>query len=136
MNSKDDYLNSQTITVLIYLILTNQKLHLNITKCFLCHRYWASLRNLVASLLNSMRSIASLLLLLFLFIVIFALLGMQLFGGNFNFDNEPKPRSNFDSFWQSMLTVFQVRLFCRHSVMAVKFIYPICSSLCQLNAQS
>lgn len=44
-------------------------------------RYWASLRNLVVSLLNSMKSIISLLFLLFLFIVVFALLGMQLFGG-------------------------------------------------------
>ena len=44
-------------------------------------RYWISLKNLVASLLNSIRSILSLLFLLFLFIVIFALLGMQLFGG-------------------------------------------------------
>ena len=32
-------------------------------------------------LLNSMKSIISLLFLLFLFIVVFALLGMQLFGG-------------------------------------------------------
>jgi len=96
-------------------------------------RYWSSLRNLVTSLLNSVRSIASLLLLLFLFIVrhlltedrrlswpglllllflfivIFALLGMQLFGGRFNFSApRDKPRSNFDSFWQSLLTVFQV----------------------------
>ena len=133
----------------------------------------------MASLLNSMRSIASLLLLLFLFIVIFALLGMQvsqciiggrivyfilwllvihyslvvnfwchilvitlnildealwgqiisslkwkayimcenincynlflqLFGGKFNFE-EAKPRSNFDTFYASLLTVFQVR---------------------------
>jgi voltage-dependent calcium channel L type alpha-1D len=70
------------------------------------------LRNLVTSLLNSVRSIASLLLLLFLFIVIFALLGMQLFGGRFNFGNaQEKPRSNFDTFWQSLLTVFQVFLF-------------------------
>ena len=45
--------------------------------CCCCRRYWSALRNLVASLINSMRSIASLLLLLFLFIVIFALLGMQ-----------------------------------------------------------
>jgi len=45
------------------------------------YRYWASLRNLVISLLSSMRSIISLLFLLFLFILIFALLGMQLFGG-------------------------------------------------------
>lgn len=59
-----------------------------------------------------MRAIVSLLVLLFLFIVIFALLGMQVFGGKFNGlgqDGE-KDRSNFDSFWQAMLTVFQVRL--------------------------
>ena len=54
-----------------------------------------------------MRAIASLLLLLFLFIVIFSLLGMQVFGGKFNFP-EQKPRHNFDSFWQSLLTVFQI----------------------------
>lgn len=44
-------------------------------------RYWASLRNLVVSLMSSMKSIISLLFLLFLFTVVFALLGMQLFGG-------------------------------------------------------
>ncbi|XP_014661450.1 PREDICTED: muscle calcium channel subunit alpha-1-like [Priapulus caudatus] len=70
-------------------------------------RYWQSLSNLVASLLNSLRSIASLLLLLFLFILIFALLGMQLFGGKFNFA-DGTPRSNFDSFIQALLTVFQI----------------------------
>ncbi len=83
---------------------------------FSLFRYWSALRNLVASLLNSMRSIASLLLLLFLFIVIFALLGMQLFGGRFNFP-QGKPRSNFDTFWQSLLTVFQV---WRHACMGKK----------------
>ncbi|XP_047735515.1 voltage-dependent calcium channel type D subunit alpha-1 [Hyalella azteca] len=72
-------------------------------------RYWRSLSNLVASLLNSIQSIASLLLLLFLFIIIFALLGMQVFGGRFNFDpTANKPRHNFDSFTQAMLTVFQI----------------------------
>ncbi|PAA55007.1 hypothetical protein BOX15_Mlig024222g3 [Macrostomum lignano] len=77
-------------------------------RVFKVTRYWSSLRNLVASLLASMKSIASLLLLLFLFIVIFALLGMQLFGGRFNFETSEKPRSNFDSFWQSLVTVFQI----------------------------
>nr|XP_042895043.1 muscle calcium channel subunit alpha-1 [Parasteatoda tepidariorum] len=78
-------------------------------RIFKVTKYWSSLRNLVASLINSMRSIASLLLLLFLFIVIFALLGMQVFGGKFNNNpHEDKPRSNFDSFWQSLLTVFQI----------------------------
>nr|UGV94655.1 CaV1 voltage-gated calcium channel alpha-1 subunit [Trichoplax adhaerens] len=76
-------------------------------RIFKITRYWNTLRNLVASLLNSMRSIASLLLLLFLFVLIFALLGMQIFGGRFNF-NKSIPRSNFDSFWQSLLTVFQI----------------------------
>lgn len=78
-------------------------------RVFKVTKYWRSLSNLVASLLNSIQSIASLLLLLFLFIVIFALLGMQVFGGRFNFNKfENKPRSNFDSFWQSLLTVFQI----------------------------
>uniref|UniRef100_A0A671PMK8 Voltage-dependent L-type calcium channel subunit alpha n=1 Tax=Sinocyclocheilus anshuiensis TaxID=1608454 RepID=A0A671PMK8_9TELE len=71
-----------------------------------CH--WASLSNLVASLLNSMKSIASLLLLLFLFIIIFSLLGMQLFGGKFNFDETVTKRSTFDNFPQALLTVFQI----------------------------
>ncbi|KAK9753802.1 Ion transport protein [Popillia japonica] len=78
-------------------------------RVFKVTKYWRSLSNLVASLLNSIQSIASLLLLLFLFIVIFALLGMQVFGGKFNFNaTEDKPRANFDSFWQSLLTVFQI----------------------------
>lgn len=55
-----------------------------------------------------MKSIASLLLLLFLFIIIFALLGMQLFGGKFSFDETQTKRSTFDTFPQALLTVFQV----------------------------
>ncbi|XP_068234737.1 muscle calcium channel subunit alpha-1-like isoform X6 [Palaemon carinicauda] len=78
-------------------------------RVFKVTKYWRSLSNLVASLLNSIQSIASLLLLLFLFIIIFALLGMQVFGGRFNFNpTEDKPRHNFDSFVQAMLTVFQI----------------------------
>ncbi|CAH8493918.1 unnamed protein product, partial [Schistosoma turkestanicum] len=77
-------------------------------RVFKVTRYWSSLRNLVGSLLASLKSIVSLLVLLFLFIVIFALLGMQLFGGRFNFPREEKPRSNFDSFYQSLITVFQI----------------------------
>uniref|UniRef100_A0A3P8ZLG1 Voltage-dependent L-type calcium channel subunit alpha n=1 Tax=Esox lucius TaxID=8010 RepID=A0A3P8ZLG1_ESOLU len=71
-------------------------------------KYWTSLSNLVVSLLNSTRSIACLLLLLFLFIVIFSLLGMQVFGGKFNFPDRPKPRSTFDSFPQALISVFQI----------------------------
>ncbi|XP_029456739.1 voltage-dependent L-type calcium channel subunit alpha-1D isoform X4 [Rhinatrema bivittatum] len=77
-------------------------------RIFKVTRHWASLSNLVASLLNSMKSIASLLLLLFLFIIIFSLLGMQLFGGKFNFDETQRKRSTFDNFPQALLTVFQI----------------------------
>uniref|UniRef100_A0A914LGS7 Voltage-dependent L-type calcium channel subunit alpha n=1 Tax=Meloidogyne incognita TaxID=6306 RepID=A0A914LGS7_MELIC len=78
-------------------------------RIFKVTKYWASLSQLITSLLSSLRSIISLLLLLFLFIVIFALLGMQVFGGRFNYDPmRPKPRANFDTFTQSLLTVFQI----------------------------
>lgn len=46
-------------------------------RIFKVTKYWASLSSLVKSLINSIQAIASLLVLLFLFIVIFALLGMQ-----------------------------------------------------------
>ncbi|CAF3563953.1 unnamed protein product [Adineta steineri] len=101
--------------VLIYIHIM-PALGISVLRCvrllrvFKVTRYWTALRNLVASLLNSMKSIASLLLLLFLFIVIFALLGMQMFGGKFDhiFQVEEKPRNNFDSFWGALITVFQI----------------------------
>ncbi|XP_058863954.1 voltage-dependent P/Q-type calcium channel subunit alpha-1A-like isoform X7 [Acipenser ruthenus] len=80
---------------------------LRLLRIFKVTKYWASLRNLVVSLLSSMKSIISLLFLLFLFIVVFALLGMQLFGGQFNFDSGT-PSTNFDTFPAAIMTVFQV----------------------------
>ncbi|TRY57166.1 hypothetical protein DNTS_003263 [Danionella cerebrum] len=79
---------------------------LRLLRIFKITKYWASLRNLVVSLMNSMKSIISLLFLLFLFIVVFALLGMQLFGGRFIFD-EYTP-TNFDTFPAAIMTVFQI----------------------------
>ncbi|KAL1020919.1 hypothetical protein UPYG_G00006400 [Umbra pygmaea] len=81
---------------------------IRLLRLFKVTKYWTSLSNLVASLLNSVRSIASLLLLLFLFIVIFSLLGMQVFGGKFNFPDQEIRRSNFDNFPQALISVFQV----------------------------
>lgn len=98
------------VTKSVYLfcmILSKNLISLSFISCF-TKRYWSSLRNLVISLLSSMRSILSLLFLLFLFILIFALLGMQLFGGAFNFP-EGTPPANFNSFPIALLTVFQVR---------------------------
>uniref|UniRef100_A0A8C2HH29 Voltage-dependent L-type calcium channel subunit alpha n=1 Tax=Cyprinus carpio TaxID=7962 RepID=A0A8C2HH29_CYPCA len=106
-----------TIGILeIFLVVSNimTPLGISVMRCirllrlFKITRYWTSLNNLVASLLNSVKSIASLLLLLFLFIVIFALLGMQVFGGKFNFPDRVIQRSNFDNFPQALISVFQV----------------------------
>ena len=77
-------------------------------------RYWSPLRNLVIALMNALSSIMSLLFLLFLFIFIFALLGMQLFGGSFNFPDET-PTSNFDTVINALLTVFQVIWYESHT---------------------
>ncbi|KAG7472530.1 hypothetical protein MATL_G00109830 [Megalops atlanticus] len=81
---------------------------IRLLRLFKVTKYWTSLSNLVASLLNSVRSIASLLLLLFLFIVIFSLLGMQVFGGKFNLPDQEVRRSNFDNFPQALISVFQI----------------------------
>uniref|UniRef100_A0A3P8VJK9 Voltage-dependent N-type calcium channel subunit alpha n=1 Tax=Cynoglossus semilaevis TaxID=244447 RepID=A0A3P8VJK9_CYNSE len=80
---------------------------LRLLRIFKVTKYWNSLRSLVVSRLSSMKSIISLLFLLFLFIVVFALLGMQLFGGQFNFEDET-PTTNFDTFPAAILTVFQI----------------------------
>ncbi|XP_076582081.1 voltage-dependent R-type calcium channel subunit alpha-1E isoform X2 [Chaetodon auriga] len=79
---------------------------LRLLRVFKITKYWASLRNLVVSLMNSMKSIISLIFLLFLFIVVFALLGMQLFGGRFIFEDYTP--TNFDTFPAAIMTVFQI----------------------------
>ena len=96
-------------------IATHHFVYYMFCHCFVCFfsRYWKSLSSLFKSLIGSIESIASLLVLLFLFMCIFALLGMQVFGAKFSYDNlSDKPRWNFDTFSQSLLTVFQVKKSC------------------------
>jgi len=103
------------ISSILEFVLVNQKLMpplgMSVLRCirllraFKVTRYWSSMGNLVKSLVNSIASINALLVLLVLFIFIFALLGMQIFGGRFQ--NE-ESRSTFNSFSQSCLTVFQI----------------------------
>ena len=87
---------------------------IRLLRAFKVTRYWKSLQNLLRSLISSIEAIASLLVLLFLFLGIFALLGSQLFGGKFlarKFpDNLPleKTRMNFDSFFNSLFSCFQI----------------------------
>eukprot|EP00762_Andalucia_godoyi_P008681 ANDGO_00428.mRNA.1 Muscle calcium channel subunit alpha-1 len=70
-------------------------------------RSWKSLNSLLETIARSIASVAWLSMLLLLVIFIFALLGMSLFGGNVQVDGEV-PRSNFDTIYWSMITVFQI----------------------------
>uniref|UniRef100_A0A8B9KR19 Calcium channel, voltage-dependent, R type, alpha 1E subunit a n=1 Tax=Astyanax mexicanus TaxID=7994 RepID=A0A8B9KR19_ASTMX len=97
-----------SLSLYSYVVYTNlsdepTKFSIELCVCVWFFRYWASLRNLVVSLMNSMKSIISLLFLLFLFIVVFALLGMQLFGGRFIFEDYTP--TNFDTFPAAIMTV-------------------------------
>jgi voltage-dependent calcium channel L type alpha-1D len=64
--------------------------------------YWKPLRALVTKLTHNMGVIISLLVLVQLMIFIFALLGMQLFGGRV------ESRSHFNDFGSAYITIFQI----------------------------
>jgi hypothetical protein len=66
-----------------------------------------SMQTIMDVISRSISSFGYLSLLLLLFIFIYALLGMQTYGGKFNFD-EGLPRGNFDDFNTAFVTVFQV----------------------------
>ena len=65
------------------------------------------LKVIIAVISKSISTFMYIALLLLLFIFIYSLLGMQFFGGKFNFSDSPS-RQNFDSFLNSALTVFQI----------------------------
>ena len=76
-------------------------------RAFRLLRSWSSLQRLLNALLSLATEFAYLMLLLGLILCIFALLGMQLFGGHYTppaFDE--LPRTNFDGISSAMLTVF------------------------------
>ena len=70
-------------------------------------RYLKSITLIVNSISKSISNISYLFLLLILFQIIFTLLGMQVFGGTFDFD-EGLPRGNFDNFNWAFITTFQI----------------------------
>ena len=95
-------------------LISSEKLDFCVLSIIFKIRYWKSLQNLLGSLINSIEAIISLLVLLFLFLGIFALLGTQVFGGKFRERKVSgrgfsKPRANFDTFSESFYAVFQVR---------------------------
>ena len=66
-----------------------------------------SMQIIIEVISKSISSFFYLFMLLLLFMFIYTLLGMQIFGGSFSFQ-DGLPRSNFDSFNDSFITVFQL----------------------------
>ncbi len=77
-------------------------------------RGWEGMQRVLRTLIFALASLGPLCILISLFIYIFALLGMQLFGGKFRFSKTDLPRTNFDSFFPSraghgaFLAIFQI----------------------------
>lgn len=70
-------------------------------------RYFQSLVRILKAIGRSITKILYLFILLLIFIIIFSLLGAQIFSGKFNFSNGT-PRSNFDGFHEAFITTWQV----------------------------
>ena len=73
---------------------------------------WASLQELLITIMASLADVTIAAGLAFLMMFIFALLGMEAFGGRWNEETfgsaDDVPRANFDSFGDGFMTVFQV----------------------------
>ena len=81
---------------------------LRLLRVFKVMKNFPSLRSLVQVILKAIADTGYLNTIILLYLFVAALVGMQLFGGKFNFENEPPPRATFDSFYWSLLTVFQI----------------------------
>lgn len=71
-------------------------------------RGWTSLQQFLLQVFKTVMELGNFLLIVLITIFIFALLGMQLFGGKFDFPDEGVPRHNFDTLIWSIVTVFQI----------------------------
>ncbi|KOO31481.1 voltage-gated sodium channel [Chrysochromulina tobinii] len=76
-------------------------------------RSWVGLYKIISTVVDAVPQMSNVLLLMFLICTIFALLGMQLFGGQFSEEHGygdspllPLPRYNFDYFGPALLSVF------------------------------
>ncbi|EEH58460.1 voltage-gated ion channel superfamily [Micromonas pusilla CCMP1545] len=78
-------------------------------RIFKLARSWKALNVIITTMFNSIASISFLSLILMLFMFIFALLGMQVYGYEFvNCDKSDYSRHNFDNIYWSFITIFQM----------------------------
>eukprot|EP01065_Artemidia_motanka_P019341 TRINITY_DN22979_c0_g1_i1.p1 TRINITY_DN22979_c0_g1~~TRINITY_DN22979_c0_g1_i1.p1 ORF type:complete len:1900 (+),score=689.80 TRINITY_DN22979_c0_g1_i1:56-5701(+) len=86
---------------------------LRLFRVFKLMKDFTTLRDIIRAIVLAVRETGYLNLIILLYLLIAALVGMQLFGGKFGSDageggQEVEPRATFDSFYWSLLTVFQV----------------------------
>lgn len=98
------FLSSSTLSALRSIRVLRSFRAFRVARLFRSMRYMQTLISLIS---QSMENFIYMGLLLFLFLVVFSLLGMQLFGGRFDFDGE-QPRSNYDNFHFAFLSTFQL----------------------------
>jgi hypothetical protein len=72
-------------------------------------RKWKRLRQILVAMLKSAQGLLNFFILLCVIMVIYALIGMEIFGGEYQkYGLDPLPRSNFNSLYWALITVFQV----------------------------
>jgi hypothetical protein len=90
---------------------------IRLIRVFKLVRSLKGLNHLMRALFGSLRSVSSLAILLLLLVLVYALLGVELFGGiytppprgrNASFDLDEVPAANFDSFFMACISIFIV----------------------------
>lgn len=76
-------------------------------RVFKLMRSWNSLNVIITNILKSLPRIGPFTVVLLLFMMIYALIGMQLFGGKFG-TGDDLPRTNYDTLLWSFVTTFQI----------------------------
>jgi hypothetical protein len=88
-------------------------------RVFKLARNWKSLRDLISKMMNTLPNLASFGLLLFVFLVVFVILGLQFFPGEVYLDKNDKivdadhgdpPLNNFENLYNATTTVFTVMM--------------------------
>ena len=73
--------------------------------------FFEPLKKIMLVILATVNGLAYIAVLIFLFMFIFTIMGMQLFGGKMNFPGEGTPRWHYDDFVVGLSTTFQVLTF-------------------------
>jgi hypothetical protein len=85
---------------------------------------WASLRKLVQTLGRALPAAINTFVVLVVVLLIFALVGLQVFGPQYDVASGNVPRANFLTLWWSFVTVFQVSMRTRCRVACVVVVCP------------